>query len=395
MTKRRGKSSKHQPDPSREDRRPNGTLYRIKSPKVYSSYPYTSYDPVEVGTFSTDQDRNVLPCSAESFPQYSSSFQLPFDLNEGMDEYYEQKEIDSNRLTCRLPLWQRFLKWITISNFDLSSVDFVARRGILKYIGYTLYDYHKSPWSFNVCKYDGKIYMYEPSPEQRCESMVEKDARCKKYLYWGKKFEDLVTSSAGDASGCYRMVCSNVGKYKVLLGAEVDAVRIRERDGLDDVIIEKVLQGCPDCPLLNRCRYYSSGPTEFIEIKTCVKRQVKNKISFGWLQSYLAGVETLVFGFRDNEGMVESVQEFKVCEVPLSADWDGGAMFGLISGVLKWLHQLVDEGCSGILQYAGGDKRDIEFRKLSGGHFLPEWYTKHLLSKENRMKSCESSGSSM
>ena len=230
--------------------------------------------------------------------------------------------------------------------------------------------------------------MYEPSPEQRSESMIEKDSRCKRYLYWGRQFEKTVTSSKEDMAGCYRMVGGNIGKYRVLLGAEVDAIRVTsyDNDGGDDIIIEEVLQGCPDCNRLKK--YCNSSPsnatsTEFIEIKTCVKRQVKNKTSFGWLQSYLAGVETLVYGFRDGEGIVDQIAEYQVSEVPRTADWDGGAMFGLISGVLKWLYGQVDEGCSGELEYLGGHKHEIEFRKLSNEHFLPEWFAHYVnLSKE-------------
>ena len=384
MTKRRGKTKKHQPNPPREIRRPPENIYRIKSSKTYSTYSYSSYKPEEVGTFFTDLERNVHQCGSDSFPQFMCDVGLPIDLNEGMEQYYEEKEVDSNRSSkSPLPLWQKFLKWIMLSDFDLTTVDFVARRGILKYIGYTLYDYYKSPWTFNVCKYQGKVYMYEPCPEQRSQSSMAKDSRCRKYLYWGKKFENSVTSSKEDMSGCYRMVRSNIGKYKILLGAEVDAVRL---DGADDVVIEKVLQGCPDCPLINSFSS-SDNVIEFIEIKTCVKRQVRNKTSYGWLQSYLAGVDTLVFGFRDNEGMVGSIEEYKVRDVPLTAEWDASAMFGLISGVLNWLCQQVEEGCSGTLQYRGAEKHDIEFTKQSEGHFLPDWFTKHLqVGEGDRMK---------
>ena len=389
MAKRRGPGSRRrqlQPEPnnSRHHNSPPDTnLYKIKAPKVYSSYPYTSYLPEEVGAFSTDQDRNVLKCSSDTFPHLRPDVKLPLDLNEGLEEYYScVKDVDSNRLNY-LPFWQKLLKWITLSNFDVSSVDFIARRGILKYIGYTLYDYHKSPWKFRVCKFQGKVYMYEPSPEQRGESMIEKDSRCKRYLYWGRQFEKTVTSSKEDMAGYYRIVNSNVGKYKVLLGAELDAIRVRSHDneGSDDIIVEEVLQGCPDCNLLKKyCNSTTSNSTttEFIEIKTCVKRQVKNKTSFGWLQSYLAGIETLVYGFRDGEGMVDQIAEYKVSEVPGTADWDGAAMFGLISGVLKWLYGQVDEGCSGEIEYLGAHKHQIEFRKLSNEHFLPEWFVQYV-----------------
>lgn len=382
MTRRRGRGHKHQPNPPRREHQPGLKLYRIKTPKVYSSYPYSSYDAVEVGTFATDLDRNVLACPFDAFPRLKTEeLEFPIDLNDGLEEYYERKEVDSNRLTNSLPLWQRFLKWIQNSDFDLSSVDFIARRGILKYIGHTLYDFHKSPWSFRVCKYDGKIYMYEAKPEQRAKSAVEKDESCKKYLYWGHKFEDVVTQAQeSERCGYYRMVRGNIGKYKVLLGAEVDAVRVKEKN--DDVVIEQVLRGCPDCSLLKRCRYTSSDSlAEYIEIKTCVKRQLRNKTSFGWLQSYLAGVETLVFGFRDSAGLVDEVKELKVKEVPHTADWSANAMFGLISGVLNWVQQHVEEGESADMFFEGGSKLEIALKNKGEEHFLPEWYTKHLASK--------------
>ena len=328
-------------------------IYRISSPKSYATYPYLSYSPSEAGAFVTDQQRNVIKCDDSSlFPSFISDLPLPLDLNVGYTEYIKDKASEQGQDDNRLPLWQRFLKWITLSNFDVRSVDFVARRGILKFMGYTLYNRFKNPWSFRACKYNGVVYIHEPDPDIRSKAFTVDNERCKRFMYWGKKFEDYATLSHDNVAGCYSMVHGNIGKYKVLLGSEIDAVRLK---------------------------HSSTGSAlkpEYLEIKTCVQKKIRDKISFGWLQSYLAGIPTLAFGFRDNDGMVGSVAEYPVSAIPHQfTNWNPCSIFGMISSVLNWVYQHLEEGSSGTLVYDGSNEIMLTHES---GHFLPEWYLKHL-----------------
>ena len=329
-------------------------IYKIRSPKSYSTYPYLSYSPSEVGIFVTDLDRNVIKCDDSSlFPSFISDLELPLDLNVGFKDYIKNKAAKQTQDAERLPLWQRFLQWITLADYDTSSVDFVARRGILKFIGYTIYNHYRNPWSFRACKYKGVVYIHEPDPDIRSAHTADNE-QCQKFMYWGKKFEDCVTESIDNTvAGCYSMVEGNIGRYRVLLGAEIDAAREKQ----------------------------SNSKPEYIELKTCVQRKLRDKVSFGWLQSYLAGISTLTFGFRDNAGMIESIKEYPVSTIPEQfKSWNPSSIFGMISGVLNWIHLNMEEGASGTLVYDGGGEIILTHEQ---GHFLPEWYLKHLHTKQH------------
>ena len=58
-----------------------------------------------------------------------------------------------------------------------------------------------------------------------------------------------------------------------------------------------------------------------------------------WAQSFLVGVPRIVCGFRDDEGIVRSLQTFRTSEIPRETQvcvWEGGEGGG--SGKIKFLN---------------------------------------------------------
>ena len=155
--------------------------YVIKPSQVYTSYPYTSYKPTCVGSFCSDKMGEIIHVNDSSvFPRLKIPEKLPLDLNTGTR---------TPRTPSSTILFRRILKWIIHTGFDVSSVSVVARRGILKHIGYTLYNRYKNPWSFKLCKYRGVVYLYEPATTTTSQSSDSQP-----WLYWGCRYEELVTS---------------------------------------------------------------------------------------------------------------------------------------------------------------------------------------------------------
>ena len=91
-------------------------VYKIKPTKLYSTYSLDKFTPEEVGTFSTNSHGKVVKCNKTEFPELISDIKFPLDLNEGLEDYYKEREA---RSPDPVPLWKKFLRWICETNFDL------------------------------------------------------------------------------------------------------------------------------------------------------------------------------------------------------------------------------------------------------------------------------------
>ena len=135
--------------------------YNIKEFNEYSKKPYTTYQPLEVGNFSLDNQGDFINCDTATFPGMKS-FQLPLNLDEGFDA----KEID--RKESGFPPGEKPLRWIRGNSEgyrSVADVDVVTQKGVLKQIGHTVINTYKNPWKIEACKYKGKMYMRFPEGE--------------------------------------------------------------------------------------------------------------------------------------------------------------------------------------------------------------------------------------
>ncbi|KAF7845999.1 hypothetical protein BT93_L5649 [Corymbia citriodora subsp. variegata] len=164
--------------------------------------------------------------------------------------------------------------------------------------------------------------------------------------YWGYKFETLSTlpnhwcqCSRSDIEdrgveivSNYAQYCSVVrtgfGTVKVLIGGEVDAIEgMRSED--------------------------PSRQVPWVELKTSAeitseKEGVKfeRKLLKFWAQSFLLGVPKIVVGFRDQQGTLLRLQEFRTQEIPdMVASrrglWNGQTCIDFTAGVLDWITDIV------------------------------------------------------
>lgn len=138
--------------------------------------------------------------------------------------------------------------------------------------------------------------------------------------YWGYRFETLSTLSKaphqvtkGDVELQKRLtesantniqycivVKTRLGKNSILMGAEVDCCRdVKPTDSL-------------------------AQPSNYIELKTSrIIQTERNQYSFDrykllkfWAQSFLVGVPRVICGFRDDDGQILDVVQYKTLEIP-------------------------------------------------------------------------------
>nr|CAG8542237.1 2731_t:CDS:2 [Entrophospora candida] len=63
-----------------------------------------------------------------------------------------------------------------------------------------------------------------------------------------------------------------------------------------------------------------------------------------WTQSFLIGVPKIIVGFRDNNGFLQSIQEFKTLEIPTMVRtdmWDATVCLNFANKFFEWLKTVV------------------------------------------------------
>lgn len=165
--------------------------------------------------------------------------------------------------------------------------------------------------------------------------MTERD---KLMSYWGFKFEQYMTVAEKDGEPCVNtpvtsreefgvVVRSELGvavgrPLKLVYGAEVDAIN---RDG------------------------------RLVELKT--QRHSlegmfwKQKSMKWWLQSFLVGIDHIIVGYRDDNGIVKKVEPLQICELPDRGEWSGSVCMNLLSSVLNSVRELLVEGGACIVRF--------------------------------------------
>ncbi|KNE71607.1 hypothetical protein AMAG_16169 [Allomyces macrogynus ATCC 38327] len=241
-----------------------------------------------------------------------------------------------------------------------NDVHVVTWRGIATKFLCALYDNHRDGWELGAVRYNGTVFMHEHvTPARKAdEDAMKADSRRARMAYWGYRFEqqcvlDTALSELAEpdralaeeerrttAVNAQKQFCSvfttKIGSTRLVMGAEVDC-----------------------------CLDVSGGKRHYVELKTnkCVRtpgdhRAWRAKLLRIWAQSFLAGVPTIMVGFRDNDGVLVDVQELSTADLPRmvrgSADaWDPMACLRFAANALEKLREAVrEEGVYYVVRWA-------------------------------------------
>jgi RAT1-interacting protein len=205
--------------------------------------------------------------------------------------------------------------------------------------------YTKDSWEIYIQKKDSKIYMTELKlPE------YGSDLKSQKFTFYGYKFESLCTSSSQvntNIEYC-SVFSSRFGNIRVILGGEVDCIQDKE----------------------------------YIELKTSrvldSKRSVINfsrKLIRIWAQSYLVGISKIIFGFRNDDGILKDLKTYNTHEIASIAkskgDWNRNSCLHFTETLLNWL---LTETCDQS-SYTLSKTNDTLELKECNDTFIPNWYS--------------------
>ncbi|KAL7850493.1 hypothetical protein SRHO_G00198420 [Serrasalmus rhombeus] len=342
--------------------------------------------PVEVGFFSLDSERNFFSDSRQ-LRYYSDPGKSPkLNLRDGHhDRFIKRDESVKERL-------DHLLRWILENRVKLHSrnaatssactlgVDFVTWRGHLTKLLTTPYETQEG-WLLAVSRFGGTLYISEVETEAARVNRENRTERHEEMMYWGYKFEQYVCAddvhSVPDGRGVVNtneafctVVQTRLADHKLLFSGEVDC---RDKD--------------PKSP---------PAPACYVELKTsaeiCTPKQRSNfhryKLLKWWAQSFLPGVPRIVAGFRDQDGVVVSVETFHISKISQLIKneyncWKPTVCMNFCSDFLSFVKSVVKEDDPRLVYlFAWEPHRDVTFsvHKDSEYTFLPDWYIKEMAS---------------
>ncbi|KAJ2036323.1 decapping endonuclease targeting mRNA [Coemansia sp. S16] len=230
--------------------------------------------------------------------------------------------------------------------------DFVMYRGMLTRIFVTPYSTRDS-WAMNATKVGNTIYVEDAS-----KSVEDREDRTEfhlKMMYSGYRFETMcvldkppqqlkrdgqldsaLLSRANSVVDTNREYCSvfktRLGNHSIISGAEVDCID-QEKPSTAPNRVYRELK--------------TSG---ILDNHRKVESFERHKLLKFWAQSFIAGIPMVTVGFRDNDGILRSVEDFRTQDIPRlvkhnQSMWQPNVCMNFADQVLQFIKDcVVDEG---------------------------------------------------
>ncbi|XP_057673610.1 decapping and exoribonuclease protein isoform X2 [Corythoichthys intestinalis] len=339
--------------------------------------------PVELGFFSLDSERSFFNDSRQ-MRYYAEPDKCPhFDLRDGYrDRYIKRDDSVKEKL-------DHILRWILANRHKLTrkaekssssglEVDFVTWRGHLTKLLTTPYEMREG-WLLAVTRFKGSLYISEVETDTARWDRENRTERHQEMMYWGYKFEQYICTDKmdgdPDSSGVVNtneafctVVQTRLSDHRLLFSGEVDC---RDKD--------------PNTP---------APPACYVELKTsaeiCTPKQRSNfyrfKLLKWWAQSFLPGVPRIVAGFRDDNGVVVSVETFHISKISrlIKAEdkcWRPTVCMNFCSDFLSFVKSVVTEDNPNVVYlFCWNPRCDVTYsvHRDSPYSFLPNWYVKEM-----------------
>jgi len=357
--------------------------------------------PLEIGRFSLDGNRtfhhdnrqmsHFAPPKTKRKDWKHVDLEKPFDLNHGYRTNHVQKDPDkkSNLKTMLNWMVANKSKFYPSKNKrgDFNYIrppKIVTNRGYITKIMLTNYEC-RDDWMLVAQKFNGIIYVNDVETELRLEKRKNSDERLKRMQYWGHKFEKYVTEpSHGGALSAEekraRAVNTNEAYFSVVASRFGDHVSV-------------VIGAETDCVAADR----QNAPHRHVELKTSREitckhhRQnfLREKALKWWAQSFLCGTPTLVCGFRDDRGVVKSLERYEVRAMPEMARkevrnaWSPVKCVNLAGNVLAEVVRRMEgveeaNTCLVVTWKLKSEFIEMKLVKDCEHAFLPDWFTEEM-----------------
>ncbi|XP_050673293.1 decapping nuclease DXO homolog [Leptidea sinapis] len=275
------------------------------------------------------------------YAQNIRNCEVSFDLNEQINNVIRKPADLDVKLTELLKFLldhQHRLK-LQASN-KIESATIFCYRGLMTCVACTPYE-NRDPWKIVAILFKGNIYLCARDTEEKKMQKKNMTVRDLMFSSWGYKFEQYVVSDSPQTDPTPEMpvnemeefslvLKTNINRHNIVFGAEMDGIRCDK----------ECVQEKPDLVLGPEALIQYLSSKEFIEIKTSRHIETSNqdrnfrrfKAKKWWCQSFLVGIDTILCGFRNDDGIVERLKTYRVADLPKMSKkfWDPNVCFNFL-----------------------------------------------------------------
>ncbi|XP_039745356.1 decapping and exoribonuclease protein-like [Pararge aegeria] len=230
---------------------------------------------------------------------------------------------------------------------NLEAAKFFCYRGLLTCVACTPFE-NKEPWKIVAILYKGNIYLCARETEEKRQRKLRMSEKDKQFTSWGYKFEQYMLSERPDIEPNPNVPVDETEEFSLVLTTHLNHHKIVYGAEMDGIICDKSpvaplpdTEGNPD----NIVQYLSSNM--FIELKT--NRHIESsrqEINFKryktrkwWCQSFLVGIDTLLCGYRNDDGIVEELKVYNVKDLAKMSEmyWKPNVCFNFLDTFLTYV----------------------------------------------------------
>ncbi|KAG0637701.1 RAI1 like PD-XK nuclease-domain-containing protein [Tuber brumale] len=300
--------------------------------------------PQEITHFSYD-DRRLLHHNQSSLKSYYPP-PLGSDLSRGFESFRKHDSSIDEHLDGLLEAIAEFER----RSGQKVAADVITWRGMMTKFMILPFDM-RDGFEMNAIKFQDSIFI-EENHSYKLNSQSAPFPRQDLMTYWGYKFEEISTLP-GNPSDFSREVIES-RDHNIVNNEEQFCSIVKTGFGGVRLIIGVWDQNPPPDPL--------NKPPVYVELKTSkTPRRPHEHVNFErkmlrfWAQSFLLGIAKVVVGYRDNEGILEGLEEIETTNIPGIAKrsgrqlWDGKVSIDFTTTILEWIKQTIESAPEGTL----------------------------------------------
>ncbi|XP_075982498.1 decapping and exoribonuclease protein-like [Anticarsia gemmatalis] len=308
-----------------------------------------------------------------------SNGRVQYDLNLHLDKAIHRPADLDVKIT---ELLKFLLEHESRLNFPLeNSLDrakFFCYRGLMTCVACTPYE-NREPWKIVALLHKGNVYLCARDTEEKINRKLNMSERDKQFTSWGYKFEQFLLSDEPDSvpnpdvpvdeNEEFSLVfTTHLNNHTIVYGAEMDGIRCDKGP-----VSKPPIEDGPDALV----DYFATK--EFVELKT--NRHIEHprqetsfrrfKSKKWWCQSFLVGIDTILCGFRNDDGIVEELRICDVRDIAKKAQrfWDPNVCFNFLDTFLVYVKRCLARK----VKHMYGDKALNNLQSLPLVTILFEW----------------------
>ncbi|CCK70046.1 DXO/RAI1 family decapping nuclease KNAG_0D02970 [Huiozyma naganishii CBS 8797] len=309
--------------------RERGDTTTLRQPRELGCYSRTASDEVYV-----NDDRNL---SYYYFPDELVGRQ--FNLSHGFERFQDRNR--TIRDTCSLRGLLGVIQDVEEKRGKRLSADIVTFRGIIrKVISAAIEPPRRNdrPLELQVLVFDGQVFIKDVAYPERDSVTVPS--------FTGYKFETLTTiprplpymdreavesrfeKTVGNGDEYAIAVTTGIGACKMVLGAEVDGV----------FDFKEHSDGDADGPVraVDNLQHYLELKCTMDIRNEADAAAFEGKMFRTWLQCFLVGVPRIIYGFRNRQYLLQTVEEYTTADIPQMVGSHNPQLHSAFRDAIRW-----------------------------------------------------------